>query len=375
MADIKLIGLMTCGGDCPGLNAVVRSVVIAAKRHGWDVMGIEDSMQGLIDLNYSSPYGNRLLTLEMVEDILSKGGTILGNDNHSHPFKFAMKNDETGLMEETDVSSKVIENYRKLGLDALVVVGGDGSMDIANRLSIKAGSGFNVVGVPKTIDNDLAATDFTFGFDTAVQTITEALDRIRDTARSHDRTLIVECMGRDAGFLSLYGGMAGGANCILIPEIPYNIEAVANTIIKRRKNRTPFTIIVIAEGAKPQDGDVSQIEKRVAGEMCRYRGAGEKLQHALQDFGVPGANDIRTSVLGYIQRGGSPSSFDRILGSRLGEFAVQLVYQKKWSHMAALRTPDIVAAPFSTACAGQKLVDPQGQLVQTARTLGICLGE
>jgi len=373
MADIKKIGVMTCGGDCPGLNAVVRAVTLTAIRHyGWKVLGIEDSMQGLINLDYRSPNGNIELTESVVEDILSKGGTILGCDNHSDPFKFAIHDEHTGKKTEIDVSDKVLANFKALGLDALVMIGGDGTMGIANRLSAKGH--FPVVGVPKTIDNDLGATDYTFGFDTAIGTISEAIDKIQDTARSHDRALVVEVMGRDAGWLALHGGMAGGAHVILIPEIPYDVETILAKIHEREKKGHPFTIIVIAEGAKPSGGSLSFAGERKAGEMARYGGAGQQLEACLRAAKFRGADDVRVSVLGYIQRGGSPSAFDRILGTRFGEFAAHLVAQKKFAHMASLKTPEIVAVPFEEACKTQKRVDPNGQLVQSAKTLGICMG-
>eukprot|EP01125_Pyxidicula_operculata_P001602 TRINITY_DN11452_c0_g1_i1.p1 TRINITY_DN11452_c0_g1~~TRINITY_DN11452_c0_g1_i1.p1 ORF type:complete len:387 (-),score=90.36 TRINITY_DN11452_c0_g1_i1:100-1260(-) len=380
MTDIKTVGIMTCGGDCPGLNPVIRAFTITAiSKYGWKVLGIEDSMQGLIDLNYK-PQAYRELTLASVEDIIAKGGTILGSDNMSDPFRYPVFNAETGKTEEKDVSEQVIENFYKLGLEALVVVGGDGSMKIANKLrdkALKMGKNFPTVGVPKTIDNDLNATDYTFGFNTSVQTITEAIDKIQDTAKSHDRTVIVEVMGRDAGWLALHGGISSAAHVIVIPEIPYDVSSIVKKLQARNAAGTPFSIIVIAEGAKPKDGTASFTSNK-PGEMARYSGAGDRLQQLLQSYSKEKnikLREIRVSVLGYIQRGGSPSNFDRILGSQFGSFAAELVATKKWGHMCSLKTPEIVPVSFEDACKSQKLVDPNCQLIQTARSMGICLGD
>eukprot|EP01123_Difflugia_compressa_P001035 TRINITY_DN1117_c0_g1_i2.p1 TRINITY_DN1117_c0_g1~~TRINITY_DN1117_c0_g1_i2.p1 ORF type:complete len:466 (+),score=79.29 TRINITY_DN1117_c0_g1_i2:150-1400(+) len=375
---IRKIGIMTCGGDCPGLNPVIRAATISAIRQGWRVIGIEDSMQGLINLNYRSPHGNVELTLEKVEDIITRGGTILGSDNHSDPFRYAVFN-EKGEKEERDISRQVILNIKKLQLDALVVIGGDGSISIANKLRALTGNTLRVVGVPKTIDNDLAATDYTFGFNTAIQTITEAIDKIKDTACSHDRTIIIEVMGRDAGWLALHGGIAGAAHVILVPEIPYDVAAIGDTIRNRDLNGRPFTIIVIAEGAKASNSSASYLKERQAGEMIRYGGAGDRLCAELEKYAkhekIP-LKEIRVTVLGYIQRGGSPTNFDRILGTRLGEHAVSEILAKGLGgHMAALRGTRIETVTFEEATAFQKLIDPQtDQLIKTAKTLGICVG-
>eukprot|EP01124_Arcella_intermedia_P016213 TRINITY_DN227_c0_g1_i1.p1 TRINITY_DN227_c0_g1~~TRINITY_DN227_c0_g1_i1.p1 ORF type:complete len:388 (+),score=70.27 TRINITY_DN227_c0_g1_i1:25-1188(+) len=375
---IEKIGIMTCGGDCPGLNPVIRAATIAAVGLGWKVIGIEDSMQGLINLDYRSPNGNFELTPGIVDDIISRGGTILGSDNHSDPFRYAVE-DENGKKVEKDVSLQVIRNFKKLQLDALIVIGGDGSIAIANRLRQLTNNTFPVVGVPKTIDNDLAATDYTFGFNTAVQTITEAIDKIRDTARSHDRTIIIEVMGRDAGWLALHGGIAGSAHVIVLPEIPYDVATIAQTIHKRARSDRPFCIVVIAEGAKSKGGASSFLGERQAGEMIRYGGAGDKLRVELEHYSKANKlnlNEVRVTVLGYIQRGGNPTNFDRILGTRLGEFAVsELVAKGNFGYMAALKGTNIDKVTFEDACCSQKLVNPNEQLVKTARVMGICLGE
>ena len=365
--SIKRIGIMTGGGDCPGLNPVIRAAVrTGIQRYGWEILGIEDACMGLIDLDYRSPHGNRWLTLEMVRDILTRGGTILGTSNRSHPFAYVVE--KAGEKVETDVSDLLIANCAKLGLDALISIGGDGSMDIANRLGAK---GLKIVGVPKTIDNDLAATDVTFGFDTAVQIATEALDRIRDTAESHDRVMLVEVMGRHAGWIALHAGLAGGAHAILLPEIPFRLQPLADLIKARRKNGQPYSVIVVAEGAKPAGGEASTLPK-LPGQMPRLFGAAARVAHELS---TQVELDMRVTVLGHIQRGGSPSSFDRILGSRLGHAAAELVAAEEFGKMVALRTPDIVAVPIVDAVDKQKLVDPAGGLVSTARALGVVFGD
>jgi len=370
--NINRIGVMTCGGDCPGLNAVLRAVVLTAvEKYGWAVLGIEDSMQGLIDLDYRSPNGNVWLDVKKVEDIIGKGGTILGCDNHSDPFRYPVR--EGTKKVEKDVSDRVIENYKKLGLDALIVIGGDGSMRIANRLSEKSGGLLRIVGVPKTIDNDLDGTDVTFGFGTAVQTIVDAVDKIRDTARSHDRVIIVEVMGRDAGWLALYGAIAATADVCLIPEIPYSVSTISRFIRKKSDQGRPFMIILMAEGAKPIGGTESIVEAK-AGEMRRYQGASSNLAEALEaDSSL--RTEVRVSVLGYIQRGGSPIQFDRIVGTRFGVAAVELIAQGKFGELVSLRGQDITSVPIKTASQLQKLVDPNGQLVQAARTVGISFGD
>ena len=366
---IKKVGIMTGGGDCPGLNPVIRAVVqSAAHRFGWEVLGIEDAFMGLIDLDYRSPHGNVWLNEESVEHIQSKGGTILGTSNRSDPFAYVVT--EGGEKREVDVFDRVLENFKKLELDALINIGGDGSMRIAQRC-IERGM-TNIVGVPKTIDNDLHATDYTFGFDTAVQVATDAVDRIRDTAESHDRVMLVEVMGRDAGWIALHAGMAGAAHAILIPEIPYRLEPIARMIERRRAAGHPYSIIVVAEGARPEGGDISLLGARELGAMPRFFGAAAKLGEALSRSTD---NDLRATVLGHIQRGGSPSNFDRVLGMRFGEMAVELVAKGEFGKMVALRGTEIVSVPLEEAVDGQKLVDPKGQMVRAARATGITFGD
>lgn len=361
--SIQRIGIMTGGGDCPGLNAVIRAVVLKAHRLGWEVMGIEDATRGLIDLDYRAPRGNRLLTRADVDGILTRGGTILGTSNRSDPFAYVVDG------QETDVSDRVVHNFRELGLDALISVGGDGSMKIAQRLGEL---GLPIVGVPKTIDQDLGATDYTFGFNTAVQTATEAIDRLRDTAISHDRVMVLEVMGRNAGWIALCASLAGGADVCLIPEIPYRLDPIVETIRYRREHGQPFCIVVIAEGAHPADGDPSLEGPRKLGAMPRLHGAGYRLGEALESRIKL---DLRVTVLGHIQRGGSPTQFDRILGTRFGVAAVDAIAGGKFGCMVALRTPEIVTIPIAEAIANERCVDPEGQLVQAGRDVGICFGD
>ncbi|MEM1032789.1 MAG: ATP-dependent 6-phosphofructokinase [Myxococcota bacterium] len=364
---IERIGIMTGGGDCPGLNAVIRAVVLKAHARGWRVMGLEDATAGLIDLDYCSPHGNRWLEPADVQDILTRGGTILGTSNRSDPFRFVVE--ENGEKRETDVSDLVVANFRKLGLDALISVGGDGSMGIAKRLLDK---GIPVVGVPKTIDQDLGATDYTFGFNTAVQACTDAIDRLQDTAASHDRVMFLEVMGRNAGWIALASAIAGGAHVCVIPEIPYQPRIIVDQIKRRLGAKRPFSIVVVAEGAQPAEGDQSYAGPRELGAMPKLFGAAYKLAAAIE----PELDlDCRVTVLGHIQRGGSPTQFDRILGTRFGAAAVDAVADGAFGQMVALRTPEIVTVPIEEAIANERRVDPGGQLVQAARDTGICFGD
>lgn len=366
---IRRIGIMTGGGDCPGLNPVIRAVVKKAIRtHGWEVLGIEDAFSGLIDLTYRSPHGNQQLTEESVLNIHTRGGTILGTSNRADPFRYPVE--EGGKLAEKDVFDRVLANVETLGLDAIVSIGGDGSMAIAQRCIDRGLT--NIVGVPKTIDNDLGATDYTFGFDTAVQVATEAIDRLRDTAESHDRVMLVEVMGRDAGWIALHAGIAGGAHAILLPEIPYRLAPVAAKIKERQAEGHPYSIVVVAEGAKPDGGEVSSLGPAEAGAMKRLAGAAARVAVELRERVEL---DLRYTVLGHIQRGGSPSSFDRILGTRFGDAAVDLVAQGRFGHMVALRGTDIVSVPIRDAVGKNKTVHPDGPLVSTARAMGIVFGD
>jgi phosphofructokinase-like protein len=363
---IEKIGVFTGGGDCPGLNAVIRGVVLAAHRRGWQVFGIEDATSGLIDLDYRSPRGNRWLEADDVSHILQRGGTILGTSNKNDPFRYVVEQD--GRKVETDVSDRAVENCRKLGLDALISIGGDGSLAIAQRLAEK---GLNIVGVPKTIDQDVRATDTTFGFHTAVQTVTDAIDALQDTAESHDRVMIVEVMGRNAGWIALHAAIAGGAHVCLIPEIPYRIEPVVAHIRQRQADGAPFSIVVVAEGARAAGGEPSYAGARELGQMPKLLGAGHKVAAALS----PQLElEVRVTVLGHIQRGGSPVAFDRELGSRFGVAAVEAVARGEFGKMVALRNRKVVTVSLAEATAGQRLVEPGDELVATARAIGLEFG-
>ena len=364
----KRVGILTGGGDCPGLNAVIRAAVITlTERHGYEVLGIEDAHSGLIDLDYRAPNGNVWLTSRDVRGILTKGGTILGTSNKNDPFRYVVK-DESGKKMETDISAIVVENAKKLGLEGLISIGGDGSMRIAKRF---LDVGLPSVGVPKTIDNDLGATDQTFGFDTAVGIATEALDRLRDTAASHDRVMLVEVMGHDAGWIALHAGVAGGADAILLPEIPYRLEPVAKMIADRKASGQSHALIVVSEGAKPAGGTASVGEKQL-GAMPRLMGAARRVE---EELGKLTSAEIRTTVLGHVQRGGTPSSFDRILATRFGQAAADLVAEGGWGKMVALRGDTIISIPIADAIREPKLVSPHSQLVAEARALGIVFGD
>ncbi len=366
MGAKRRIGIMTGGGDCPGLNAVIRAVVKVGMRQGWEMLGIEDAFHGLVDLGYRSPHGNLWLGSDQVHDILPRGGTILGTSNRADPFHFPMKRDGEVVLE--DVSDRVLEHFGQLGLEALISIGGDGSMAIAKRLADK---GMPVVGVPKTIDNDIAATDVTFGFDTAVQIATEALDRIHDTAESHDRVMIVELMGRDAGFIALEAGLAGGAHVILIPEVPYRLAPIVDRIRNRCARSQPYSVLVVAEGACPAGDDI-HIEPVLPGAMPRPSGAAARLAAGLE--GKVDA-ETRITVLGHLQRGGSPTGFDRVLATRYGHHAAQLVADRTYGHMVALRCGEIISVPLEEAVGREKRVDPDGQIVRTARAIGVVFGD
>lgn len=362
----KTIGILTGGGDCPGLNAVIRGVVRAAVlREGWSVLGIEDGFDGLV----GSPPRVRPLGLDSVRGILPRGGTIIGTSNRGNPFSYPVRAAD-GTITQQDVSAAVVANIRSLGIDALIAVGGDGTLKIAQRL---CDLGVPVVAVPKTIDNDLRATEVTFGYRTAVETVTEALDRLHSTAESHHRAIVVEVMGRDAGWIAIEAGIAGSADVILIPEIPFSLEGVCAAIERRRAAGGKFSIIVVAEGAFPASG--GKVLQATADQNLgveRLGGIGRRVADRLGDC----LNDMETRVvvLGHVQRGGSPCPFDRILGSRFGVKAVELITRGEFGHMVALRSRSIVSVPLSEAIGSLNTVDPHGELVSTAAALGIYLG-
>lgn len=361
---IERIGLLTGGGDCPGLNAVIRSAVVTAiKVYDWQVLGIEDGFEGLI-----LPDRVRELTLTDVRGLLVRGGTILGTSNRANPFAYKVQKKD-GRIVERDVSDEIISYIRELRLDALIVIGGDGSLTIGYEFFKR---GVPVVGVPKTIDNDLAGTDITFGFDTALGTATEAIDKLQTTAESHHRIMIVEIMGRNAGWLALRSGLAGGADIILIPEIPFRIESIDEKIEQRDRTGRKSSIVVVAEGARPAGGEQIYQKNRdpLTGE--RLGGIGQWLADELVKITD---HEIRVTVLGHVQRGGTPSPFDRILSTRFGAAAVRAAADRKFGHMVALRGTNIVAIPLQEAIHELRLVPLDSDLLVTARGLGICLGD
>ncbi len=361
--EVKSIGICTGGGDCPGLNAVIRGVVKSAiMSHGWRVWGIEDGFDGLI-----WPGKCRELTLKEVSGILPRGGTILGTTNRGDPF--AYKVEENGKVVVKDYSDRVIENARMVGIDALVVIGGDGTQKIALDLFRK---GLMVVGVPKTIDNDLSATDQTFGFDTAVQTATEAIDKLHTTAESHHRVMILEVMGRDAGWIALHSGIAGGAHIILIPEIPFQLEKIVRAIRERERAGFKYSLVVVAEGIKVIEGNPinDPAEERRKGPR-----AGAVSNTLAECIASGSRRETRVTVLGHLQRGGSPSPFDRVLSSRFGVGAVDLVARGEFGRMVCLRGSHIESTTLEEAVGLMKAVDPQGEMVRTAKALGIRFGD
>ena len=356
---IRTIGISTGGGDAPGLNAVIRGVTKAALLdYGWKVIGIQDGFDGLI-----WPEKTFELTHDNVRGILPRGGTILGTTNRGNPFAYELV--ENGQKVVKDFSQRCVENARKLGLDAMVVIGGDGTMKIGSDLSKL---GLPMVGVPKTIDNDLSATEVTFGFETAVQTATEALDRIQTTAESHNRVMIVEVMGRDAGWIALWSGLAGNADIVLIPEIPFSIEKICDKIWERERLGRKFTVIVVAEGVKmpEKDADDKPIPPAKPGQVANT--IGYSIAHHT-------AKDVRVTVLGHIQRGGTPTAFDRLLGLRFGVAAADLIAQGKFNRMVALRDGKIVDCAITEAIGIYKLVDAKSDFVRTARATGVSFGD
>jgi ATP-dependent phosphofructokinase / diphosphate-dependent phosphofructokinase len=358
----RRIGISTGGGDCPGLNAVIRAVVkCAINKYGWEVVGIEDGFDGLIYPEQKS----RPLTLKDVSGILPRGGTILGTTNRGNPFQYKMMEDGREVVK--DISASVIANAKKLGLDAVVVIGGDGSQKIGLDLFKK---GLPVVGVPKTIDNDLSATEITFGFDTALHTATDAIDKIHTTAESHHRIMVVEVMGRDAGWIALEAGIAGAAHVILIPEIPFTIEKICDFIHRREQGGKKFSIIVVAEGVKPADV-VKPFYSNERREVPRG-GAGTVIGDAIA---MCSRRETRVTVLGHIQRGGSPSPFDRILSTRFGVAAVELIARGEFGKMVCLREARIQSVDIEEAVGKMKCVEPGGEMVQMAKAIGVCFGD
>ena len=367
MNDISRIAISTGGGDAPGLNAVIRSATLAARNRGWSVVGVRDGFNGLLHAHEYPNGGLVDLDRQSVRGIQHTGGTILGSTNRGNPTRYPVLQPD-GSYVEVDRSAELIERFREAGVDALITVGGDGSLTIGNHLHE---AGLRVIGVPKTIDNDLDKTTATFGFDTAVGFATECIDRLFTTATSHGRVMVVEVMGRDAGWIALHAGMAGGAHCILIPEIPYRIEPLAETILQRDRSGARFTIVVVAEGATPVDGEQTIIGKAV-GQAVQLGGVGAKVAHEIAETT---GKETRTVVLGHLLRGGSPTALDRLLGLRFGAAAVRALDEGEDGIMVGLQPPDVVYVPLAEATRRLKTVPLDGDTVLTARDLGINFGD
>ena len=360
MPPIKRIGVLTGGGDAPGLNAVIRAVVKTATNAGIEVVGLEDSFDGLLD-----PSRSRILTPGDVTGILRLGGTILGTTNRGNPFEYPVDTPEGSV----DYSDRVVETFNKMGLQALVVIGGDGSLSIAHQFYLK---GIPVVGVPKTIDNDIVSTTSCFGFDTAVAFAADAIDRLHSTAEAHKRIMVVEVMGRYAGWIALQAGIAGGADVILMPEIPFDLGKVTAAIKRRESFGAKFSIIVVAEGAKPVGGKLTIREEAHAGYVERLGGVGVIVADQLEDMT---GREARCVVLGHLQRGGGPTAFDRVLATRFGGAAVELIRRGVFGKMVANNPPDIVPIPLADVVGRTKTVPLDSDLVKTARALGVSLGD
>jgi phosphofructokinase-like protein len=359
------IAINTGGGDAPGLNAVICAVVRGATQLGWEVHGIRDGYEGIYEPGNHPDGGVVRLTPPMVESIAHLGGTILGTTNRGNPFARPTPQPD-GSLAETDRSDELMAGLARHRFDALIAVGGDGSLGIAHRLAQK---GLWVVGVPKTIDNDLQATVLTFGFQTAVSFATDCLDRLHSTAQSHRRIIVVEVMGRYAGWIALNTGVAGGADAILIPEIPYDLARVADHL-KARTEQRGYALVVVAEGAAPDGGTVA-VKARELGRAEQLGGIGERVAAELATLT---GRETRAVVLGHLLRGGSPVALDRLLGLNFGAAAVRAIADGKRDVMVALNPPHIDYVPLADAVAGTRLVPPDGDGVLTARTLGIAFG-
>ncbi len=361
---MKKVVISTGGGDAPGLNAVIYAVVHACYRRGWEVYGSRNGYTGFLDIDEMLR-----LTPQDVEEIYAIGGTILGSTSKGNPFAKPVKN-LAGEIQLVDTSPKIMQNYKRMGFDCHIAIGGDGSLEIANRFSKL---GMKVIGVPKTIDNDLMITDRTFGFDTAVSTATDCLDKLHSTAKSHDRVMVVEVMGRDSGWIALYSGISGGADVILIPEIPFDLEVVCEKIADNELRDKHYSIVVVAEGAVAKGG---QVISKGKGELGREEvilgGIGEWVASEIRHRSD---KDTRSLVLGHLQRGGSPTTFDRLLALRFGAAAVRLVEEETFGHMVALVSSKMTAVPIEEAIKTRKKVQLDNDKILTARDIGICFGD
>lgn len=359
---LQRIGILTGGGDCPGLNAVIRSIAKPAMAHfNAKVIGVIDGYEGMVEGR------SRELTPIDVLGIINQGGTILGTSNKGDPFHYPMG--ERNNLRIVDASDQVLDTYRNLQLDVLFTIGGDGTQIIAQKFS---DMGLNVIGIPKTIDNDLEATDITFGHDSARAVATEAIDRLQTTASAHHRVMVIETMGRYAGWIALGAGVAGGADIILIPEIPFSWGSIFDAVLKRSKG-AKFSILCVAEGARPKNGEISVREvDRKRTDPLRLGGIGESIAKRIADeTGL----ETRVTVLGHVQRGGSPTAYDRLLATRFGAVALQAASKGEFGVMASLQRNTVVTVPLRDATGRQRLIPPESQLVFAARAVGTCLGD
>jgi len=362
------IAISTGGGDAPGLNAVIRAIVLSALNRGWECVGIRDGYNGLLaPADY--PQGWLIpLDRSTVRGITHLGGTILGTTNRGNPLRYPVAT-EDGKVVEKDRTDELVALFRRQGLDALIAIGGDGSLEIASALHLK---GLSVIGVPKTIDNDLDRTVVTFGFDTAVDFATECIDRLHSTAESHQRIMVVEVMGRYAGWIALHAGVAASADAILIPEIPYDIARVADKIVERERGRRHFSIVVVAEGAAPKDGARTVLEGKTAGKMERLGGVGHKIGAELEHLT---GKETRVVVLGHLLRGGRPTATDRLISLRFGAAAVRALGEGRSGIMVALAPPTVNYVPLESSIRRMKTVPLDCDTMLTARDIGISLGD
>lgn len=363
MKNRRRVGILTGGGDCPGLNAVIRAVTkTLMNEYDMEVVGFLDGFRGMVE--------NRFIELNyaMVSGILAQGGTILGTSNRADPFNFPMLT--SGKVTYHDFSEQALQNFNNLGLEACICIGGDGTMTVAHRLEEK---GFHAVGVPKTIDNDLWGTDITFGYDSAITTATEAIDKIHSTAQSHHRVMIVEVMGRYAGWLALGSGIAGGGDIILIPEIPYDLETICSIVRQRNTRGARFSIVVVGEGAKPAGGEMV-VQRKIEGspDPIRLGGIGNRLGSEIEEMtGI----ESRVTVLGHLLRGGIPTPYDRLLATRFGVGAAHEIANKNYGKFVALKGNEIVPVAISDAAGKIRTIPDDSPLLDVARSVGTCLGK
>ncbi len=364
---LKRVMVLTGGGDCPGLNAVIRGIVKrASQEKDWEVIGCIESFNGVL----REPTEIVVLDEQTVAGLQIQGGTILGTTNKGGPFSWPVKQAD-GSWTTVDRSDEMLRKLQYMGVDAVINIGGDGSQRISLGLFEK---GLNIVGVPKTIDNDLSMTEYTFGFQTAVQICTDSIDKLVTTAASHNRVFIMEVMGRDAGWIALHSAIAGGADVCIIPEIPYDINKIKEKVETRYNKRRGFCVIVVAEGAKPKGGNITGTATGEVGyQHIKLGGIAEKLAEELREAGIE--HDIRCTILGHLQRGGTPIAFDRVLASEFGVRAMELVLEGKFGQMVAYNNQDIIGVSLKQAVSRPNLVDPDGRLVHTAKGLGIVFGD